>query len=415
MKRLKKNKEKKENEEIVLYIPYYFDHVAIVVSALRHFGINAQLLDVASKDDLHFGRKYLLGKECLACTITTSGMIKKVKEGNFDPEKSAFWSIRMGGPCRVGQYRALQEMLINEVVDSDKHVPVYKNPAGFHKSAEIFKHINLIKYEQMMSEGSVAFDLICKATHETRPYEINKGETQKAYEECKLLICRALESRSDMVKVMKACRQIFEKIEVHQNKNKLRIGLTGMVFYIYNNVANNNIINRLEELGVEVFTPMAVEIVLYELFAIKNIYKLKKEKFNAFIYSNLLKFIERKIDKLTKPWEGFLRNYKEPRMEELVNACNQYIDKSVVIETILSIGRAKYFIENGLSGVILLKSFSCMPGAIAEAIIGKSLKKDINDFPFISISFDALEETNIQTSLEAFVYQAEQFARVRKR
>jgi predicted nucleotide-binding protein (sugar kinase/HSP70/actin superfamily) len=415
MKFFNRKTKRELNKGLTLYIPHYFDHVAIVAACLRHFGVKTEVLDIAGKEDLHYGRKYLLGKECLACTIATSGMIKKIKTGDFDPKCSAFWCIRMGGPCRVGQYRSLQEMLINEISGTEDHVTVYKNPAGFHKPAEIFEHIDLTKYEKMMSEGSVAFDLICKAMHETRPYEKHKGQTYKAYEECKTKICETLEAGGDMVKTMQACRGIFERVEADKGKRKIRIGLTGMVFYIYNNIANNNIITRLEDLGVEVSTPMAVEIVLYELLAIKNIFELKNEKMKAFTYKHLLKLIEKKIRKLTRPWDSFLSDYKEPPIEELVNTCNQYIDKSVVIETILSIGRAKYFIENGLSGVILLKSFSCMPGAIAESIIGKSLKKDTGDFPFIAISFDALEETNIQTTLEAFVYQTEQFARQNQR
>ena len=50
-----------------------------------------------------------------------------------------------------------------------------------------------------------------------------------------------------------------------------------------------------------------------------------------------------------------------------------------------------------------------MPGTISEVIISIRLREDVGNFPFLTIAYDALEETNIQTRIEAFVYQAKQY------
>ena len=78
-------------------------------------------------------------------------------------------------------------------------------------------------------------------------------------------------------------------------------------------------------------------------------------------------------------------------------------------EAILSVGKAIDFIEKGASGIINVMPFTCMPGTVSAAILRLVQKK--YDVPIINVAYDGQGLTNIDTRLEAFMYQVrEHFA-----
>ena len=66
--------------------------------------------------------------------------------------------------------------------------------------------------------------------------------------------------------------------------------------------------------------------------------------------------------------------------------------------------------NHGLSGIVNIMPFSCMPGLITAGMAPR-LRADLDGIPWLDIACDAQHATNIQTRLEAFLYQARQFQR----
>ena len=100
----------------------------------------------------------------------------------------------------------------------------------------------------------------------------------------------------------------------------------------------------------------------------------------------------------------------EPDISTLLTWAKNYIHPDIEGEAILSIGITVDYIHKHAHGVINVMPFSCMPGSIVDAIL-KKLKEDYANFPSLTLSFDGQKQTNIQTRLEAFVYQVKQFRR----
>ena len=61
---------------------------------------------------LGLGREQTSGKECFPCIVTTGDMVKFTKRPEFDRDHYAFFMGGSGGPCRFGQYNALQRMIL---------------------------------------------------------------------------------------------------------------------------------------------------------------------------------------------------------------------------------------------------------------------------------------------------------------
>ena len=52
--------------------------------------------------------------------------------------------------------------------------------------------------------------------------------------------------------------------------------------------------------------------------------------------------------------------------------------------------------------------FTCMPGMVVTAL-SKKFKEDYNNIPWLNMVYDGQQDSQAQTRLEAFIYQARQY------
>ena len=134
---------------------------------------------------------------------------------------------------------------------------------------------------------------------------------------------------------------------------------------------------------------------------------MKKKYINYaknFIRAEVQKLDYHKSEKILK---GFLLDYHEPETSEILKYSSPYLSPMFEGEAILSVGKAIDFYHKGVSGIVVVMPFTCMPGTITSSILNR-VRSDYGDVPLLNIAYDGMEETNIRTRLEAFTYQAEQ-------
>ncbi|MDH4184111.1 MAG: hypothetical protein OEV92_07815, partial [Nitrospinota bacterium] len=112
--------------------------------------------------------------------------------------------------------------------------------------------------------------------------------------------------------------------------------------------------------------------------------------------------------RMYEPFKDTLVSGEDPAIAELIKKASPYMKDTFEGEAILSIGKAVDFAEKGLSGVVNIMPFSCMPGTVVAAL-SKKVREDLNNIPWLNLDYDGVEETNTQTRLEAFMYQAAQY------
>ncbi len=400
-----------QDRDRTFYLPQFSDHWRTVAAALRACDVKAEALPPSSEESLRLGHRYTLGKECMAHTITTGDIMRKVLGEGFDAARSAFLGLRMGGPCRVGQYLPSMELTVNDHTDS--FVPFYKQPASFQRPAPVFEHVDRRRFERLGGYGVFGVDLLLKATYQIRPYEVNRGETDQVYLRFLDRVVETTECAGDVVAVLHDARRAFEAVEVDRTRRRPMVGLLGQAFYIYNRTVNSDLIAKLEDLGLEVITPYGAEVGLYQYYSMKSIYRLKRQRLKmagAWLFDQL---IHHRMAHIMGPFRGFLRNMDEPSVEELVELNRQYLHPALITETTLSVGKAFHHQRQGAHGVILLGSFNCMPGAISDAVMSGRLREDLGGFPYLRLAFDAQEQTNVDTRIEAFAYQAGQYMKAK--
>ncbi|MDP2277695.1 MAG: acyl-CoA dehydratase activase-related protein, partial [Nitrospirota bacterium] len=111
------------NKKRTVYIPMMSDHAFALAAAFERCGVPAEVLPESDKEATDIGKKYVSGKECYPCAVTTGDMLKRVLSSDFKPAESAFFMPSGSGPCRFGQYNVFHRMALEELGYSD--VPIF--------------------------------------------------------------------------------------------------------------------------------------------------------------------------------------------------------------------------------------------------------------------------------------------------
>jgi predicted nucleotide-binding protein (sugar kinase/HSP70/actin superfamily) len=66
--------------------------------------------------------------------------------------------------------------------------------------------------------------------------------------------------------------------------------------------------------------------------------------------------------------------------------------------------------DTGISGVANILPLTCMPGTLITSV-SDMFRREHRQLPWVNIAFDGQQEVGIETRLQAFMFQAREFAR----
>jgi predicted nucleotide-binding protein (sugar kinase/HSP70/actin superfamily) len=393
--------------EKVLYIPHMSDHTPVLVAALRFHGSQGETLPLPSQETMDIGLSLCRGRECLPCFLAAGDVIRACRAPGFDQQHSAFLMPSSPGPCRFGQYRILQRTLMDREGFTDTEIlsPSSENSyRGFGAHPRAFR---LLAWT-----GVIAVDLLLKLLYEFRPYELEVGATDAAY-------ARGLERLSGAMAVgggralMAAMREIakdFEALPVDRSVQRPVVAFLGENYVMLNPFSNQELIRKLEAAGAEV-----VSGALSEWLHFVDETKIDRDRLFGSWLSLLgtkgLSLYQRGTEhRLRGTVAHLLRRPPDASMRELFAMVRPYFDPLLGMETTLTLAKSIELARNGVSGVVNVMPFSCMPGIVVAGMAAR-IRADHGNLPWLDVIYDGQHLTNIRTRLEAFVHQVGQFAR----
>ncbi len=389
-------------------IPNMSSHAYGLAAAFEACGMKAQVMDEPDEETLAWGRKFTTGKECFPCIVTTGDMVKYAMRPDFDRNKYAFFMGGSGGPCRFGQYNALQRMVLDDLGYED--VPIYAP----NQASRFYDDLGIVgrKFLKLGWDAIVAIDLLEKARLETRPYEVQPGSTDRAFEQSLEEVCDVIRQGGNMRSLIAALERAvrrFQAVEVDRDQARPVIGLVGEFYIRANRFSNQNLIAQIEELGGEVWPAPVYEWFLYRNFRRDMRAQLARD--HKLRLKNYLtdKVMRRDEHRMVKVFADFLRNAYEPPTREVLSLAAPYIHHSFEGEAIMTVGKGIEFARHGVSGIVAVMPFTCMPGTISYAIM-KRVRHNENEIPFLNMVYDGLEQSTALTRLEAFMHQAKEYA-----
>ncbi|HHT9134191.1 MAG TPA: acyl-CoA dehydratase activase [Candidatus Avalokitesvara rifleensis] len=387
-----------------VFIPYMDDHVFPMAAAMSACGVDAEPLPMPDKQSLDIGRRFTSGKECYPAILTTGDIVKKATDDDFDRSHSAFFMATAYGPCRFGQYNKFHRMVLDDLGFKDVPVITLDQDKDYQSNMASLG----TDFKKLAWKGILLVDYLQRLLRETRPYELNKGQSDAVYKHYLEMGTEWTRNRKDLLRVAQKARDAFHNIPVDRGVRKPLIGIIGEVYVRSCAYSNSFVVDRIEKLGGEAILPPFEEWINYIGYCRREDC-LREQRWGAYLKELITDLIQRwQAFKRARPFKGHIRHfYRESPSWDVIQKGKKYLHPSFRGEAILSMGRAVEYAEHGVHGIMNMVPFHCMPGTVVNALLER-LQKDHDGIPIIKMAFDGQEETNEQTRLEAFMHQAHQ-------
>ena len=402
--------------ERTVYLPYMSEGAHMLGAAFRGAGIKAEVTPTYTEAGLDFGKRNTSGKECFPCTVTTGDMFDKIRllrEKGVDVEKEvAFFMPEADGPCRFGQYSRLHRILLDQYGYAD--IPILSPTCeDAYRFSGLLTNAEATQFRKRAWHGIVYADLIEKALWHVRPYEVTKGETEKLFDTWMQKGADALEKGGidGLLEIAPKAAAAFEAVERKGDPRPV-IGIVGEIYVRTHKASNQNLVQELENMGMETMTASIAEWVEYTTWssiqdAHKNFRWTKpstwKELFSLYVTDW---WQRRTYAKLLRPFATLLAGREDHPVVDLMDEADGLLTPELNGEAILSLGGALAYVDhNGFDGVVNAMPFTCMPSTIASAILKGQMRERA---PYIDMVYDGTVIPNRETNLSTFAHQVQQ-------
>ena len=359
-------------------------HFEFLESAMKNSGYKMELLKDCTQHTVETGLKYVNNDACYPSILVTGQMIEALESGKYDLNKTALIMSQTGGGCRATNYIGFIRKALKDA--GFENVPVISfNVVGMEKMPGFKITPKLI---EGLVKSVVYGDLLQKMLTKNRAYEINKGETQKLYDEW-MAKCKQMVKKSTNKQFKQSIYDIvndFEKIELDTSVKKPKVGIVGEVLIKYHPFGNNYAAEMLEKEGAEVILPDFMGFVKFMA--------THKITFNSLLNINktsakISKIAIKLIDILEKDEKIALANSKKGYLQP----CDIWHLEDKV-KDVLSIGNQTgegwfltaemiEYMEHDIPNIICVQPFACLP----NHVVGKGVIKTIREkYPEANIS-----------------------------
>jgi len=394
-----------------LYFPYMNDGAYMVAAAARSIGVYSEVLPRPNEEDIAIGREYTSSRECFPMICVTGSFIRKLREPDADPKKISFFMPDHNGPCRFGQYNQFHRILFDRLGYKEVELTTPSNNTSYEDIAGEYGQ----RFRINAWKGIIVSDYIRKIQCEIKPYEINKGETDRIYYDAITKLEKCIEKGSrGLQKLLKEVANEFMEIQVDKTIKKPIVAIIGETYMRDNAECNGNIANRLEDLDLEVIVSPFAEWITYSTHRFTRDSRWKNDK-KGIIKSKIQEAGQEIIaDYLLKGIKKFTDRSMNIPLHELLYSCNAYISEFYDGEPPIGVGTSVAMAKRGVSGIAAILPFTCMPGTLV-ASVSDSFRKDYRNIPFINIAYDGQDSVSLETRLQAFAFQVKEYAQATKK
>jgi predicted nucleotide-binding protein (sugar kinase/HSP70/actin superfamily) len=391
-----------------LYFPYMADGAHALAAACRACGMKAEVLPPQDERDIELGRRHTSSRECFPMICTTGSFLRKLQEPGVDPSKVSFFMPDHNGPCRFGQYNRLQRTILDRLGFTEAEIV---HPSNEDSYAGLTAGSG-IRFRLAVWRGIVAVDILRKLLQERRAYEAQPGESEAVYQRSLGCVVQCIEKGGGGIAgVLRSALADFSRVAVNRGKRKPVISVVGEIFMRDNPFCSGDLVKRLERLGAETLMSPVRDWVSYSTYRFTRDSRRRGRPW-GFVRSKLQGFLQSMIEErlVRLAEEGGAEMRRDIPVGKMLELCAPYIHKDYDGDPAIAMGSVAGQHMTGISGVVHILPFTCLPGTLVSAVSPK-FSQDHDGIPWINIAYDGQEEASVDTRLQAFVYRAEEYAR----
>lgn len=363
-------------------------HFNILQNVFTHYGYKSELLNTTGPEIAQTGLKYVHNDTCYPALLVIGQFIHALQSGKYDVHKTALMITQTGGGCRASNYIFLLRKALKKA--GFEFVPVISLSFGMEHNSGFSLSIPLIR---RFVGGLVYGDQLMLLSNQTKPYEVNKGESMALVEDWSKKISQMLidgrgytleELDENLQKITKS----FSKIELNKVP-KVKVGIVGEIYVKYSKMANNGLENFLAEQDCEVCVP---GLMGFAAFKVDNrIEDIKMFGGNSIklkvcqMLLNYVKKVERLMIEAAKKY-GFEPPHEYAHTKELVKGVIGYGSK--MGEGWLLTAEMLELAETGYENIVCTQPFGCLPNHINGKGAIRKIKEIKPNANIVTIDYD---------------------------
>jgi predicted CoA-substrate-specific enzyme activase len=400
-------------ENRVVYFPYVSQAFsAIVQAAMEASGLEARILPKPDDESEYLGRQVTSSRECHPFIVSCGDLVKMTRQSQFDPDRTAVWMANYDGACRFSQYGIGYADLFRRM--GFPQIPVIA-PLTSTRTDELSGLFGL-RFISLLWQGWMAAEVLERLRLHIRPYETRPGESDRIFESVMQDIVKAMAqpngrpswSNRNVLSALQRAVKSLEAIPVDRSERRPTIGILGEFYTLLNHWANHDVTRILEELGAEVRIHGLTVTNCYTLFS-EHYYarnRLKERKLGAALFYFLRnRWLMGCVGRAERCMPDELRPFGTLDARTILDEVAPFIyyDIDPILATFTT--RVRRFAASGICGIYNLFVLNCMLGNVTVSIFKDALK-DYENLPVLHAVYDAQQETNLLTRIEAFMHQA---------
>lgn len=363
-------------------------HFRILQKVFTYYGYKSDLLETTGPEIAQAGLKYVHNDTCYPALLVIGQFIQALQSGKYDVHKTALMITQTGGGCRASNYIFLLRKALKKA--GFEFVPVISLSFGMEKNSGFSLTIPLIR---RFVGGLVYGDQLMLLSNQTKPYEVNKGESMALVQEWSDKISQMLiegkgYTLEEIDETLNKITKSFSKIELNKVP-KVKVGIVGEIYVKYSAMANNGLEEFLAEQDCEVCLP---GLMGFASFKVDNrIEDIKMFGGNGVKFKviqmllNYLTKLEGLMIEAAKKY-GFVPPHEYAHTKQLVKGIIGYGSK--MGEGWLLTAEMLELAETGYENIVCTQPFGCLPNHINGKGAIRKIKEVMPNANIVTIDYD---------------------------
>lgn len=354
----------------------------LLVFNLKRIGIDARLMK-SSELIIKKSMAHNSG-QCLPINIIAQEFIEYIEEQKIEPVNAMLWAIESKLSCNLRLYPEYIKSILENYGQGLERASVY---SGLLTHLEISLSACYYAYFAYLLGG-----LIRMTGYRIRPYEINKGDTDRVLNKTGGILEGAFLGKKAMDKAVAEIICLFDAIPRTDGKRP-KVALFGDFYICDNDIMNQNLSHTIEESGGEVITTPYTDQVKMSLDNVIRRTVDRGEYMTAAqqrLISSCLKLFEDKYYRYFEKYLGLPKIINPKKLEKYLARFN--INPYHSGESYENILKIFYFMENypDISLFVQANPAFCCPSLVTEAMTSEITS--ITGVPVVTITYDGTND-----------------------
>ena len=363
-------------------------HFQLLTPVFAKNGYKLEVLKNEGDQVREEGLSHVHNDTCYPALLVIGQMIDALKSGKYDMDHVALAITQTAGGCRASNYLSLLRRAL--AMEGWEHIPCLSaNASGLEKDSSVQFTLPLIL---RVLYGALYGDALMWLKNQVKPYELEKGATDKAVDQFvnELIPLFDKGSYKQSRRIYKKMLEMFKGIPQDRSQKKIRIGIVGEIYMKYSPLGNQHLEDYLIEEG---FEPVLSGVMDFALYCVENSiidYEYYHMHAKSHYIYNIVKDVIMRMQKTFRDAVTKDGTFIAPDdFAEVIENGKEFINPGVKMgEGWLLTSEVVSLIKSDVTNVISAQPFGCLPNHIVAKGMVRKIKDKYPKANIVAIDYD---------------------------